>query len=624
MNRVHVTKTILWMLTGLALAVALTRFAFGLGVTTNLTDTTPWGLWIGFDVMAGVALGAGGFVITAIFYILRQEKFHPLVRPAVLTALLGYIAVILSLLVDLGLPWNIWHMMIYWNPHSPLFEVGWCVMLYTTVLLLEFSPVPLAETSRWANIRRVLMKFRFPLVLLGIMLSTLHQSSLGSLFLITPFKSYPLWYTPLLPILFFISAIALGLMMVSFESLCTSWLYRRPAENNLVARLGSAARWVLGFYLLVRLLDLKISGNLALIFSGNWESWLFIAELLIMAIIPIILFSIPRVRHSATGQWIGSFLVVAGTILNRVNVGGLTMVGTTGEYYFPSWMEVSISAGIVAALALVFLFAIEKFQIWETRPREPESDPHVQPAFSRGGQTWLGSPSVAGRTRYSLAFIIAVAIGFALIPAHKIDSSGVVDIVAARALGGDTLFVDGNRDGFGVAFPHAAHIKAGKGKESCVGCHHMNLPLDRQSGCYSCHRGMYLTADAFGHDWHASAAGGNVACVDCHTRGEDRTAATARPCADCHKDLMPEGAAIKVNTYTVPSYADAMHDLCIPCHRQAAATNSDHPDLYRCPTCHNGKSPDWPTLAGRQPWKRRLNNHNILPVVSAGIEGPTP
>ena len=222
MNRIRNTKLILWMITGFAAAVGVNRFIFGLGATTNLNDSTPWGLWIGFDVMSGVALAAGGFVITAIVYIIRREEFHALVKPAVLTAFLGYVAVIFGLMFDLGLPWNIWHMLVFWNPHSPLFEVGWCVMLYTTVLLLEFSPVPLEKFGRFTKIRSFLMKYRFALVLLGIMFSTLHQSSLGSLFLIMPFKLHPLWYSNLLPIQFFISAIALGLMMVAFESPCFS------------------------------------------------------------------------------------------------------------------------------------------------------------------------------------------------------------------------------------------------------------------------------------------------------------------------------------------------------------------------------------------------------------------
>ena len=288
MNRVQNTKLVLWLITGLAAAVALNRFVFGLGATTNLNDATPWGLWIGVDVMGGVALAGGGFVITAIFYIMRREEFHPLVKPAVLTAFLGYLAVILGLMIDLGLPWNIWHMIIYWNPHSPLFEVGWCVMLYTTVLLLEFSPVPLEKFSRYAKIRNFLMKFRFVFVLLGIMLSTLHQSSLGSLFLIMPFKIYPLWYSNIMPIQFFISATALGLMMVAFESLVSHWLYRRAPETNLVAKLGKAVVWVLGIYLIVKMTDLAFTGKLGLIVAGTWESYLFIAEILISTLIPII------------------------------------------------------------------------------------------------------------------------------------------------------------------------------------------------------------------------------------------------------------------------------------------------------------------------------------------------
>ena len=167
MNRVRKLKFALWALLGLAASVALPRFLFGLGASTNLSDATPWGLWVGFDVMGGVALAAGGFIVTATVYIFRLERFHAVVRPAVLTAFLGYAAVAVSLLVDLGLPWNIWHMMVYWNPHSPLFEVGWCVMLYLTILALEFFPVPAEEFPRLAKARAVLLKARLPLVLAG-------------------------------------------------------------------------------------------------------------------------------------------------------------------------------------------------------------------------------------------------------------------------------------------------------------------------------------------------------------------------------------------------------------------------------------------------------------------------
>ena len=267
------------------------RFIFGLGATTNLNDGTPWGIWIGFDVMGGVALAAGGFVMTALFYVMKRDEFHPMVRPAVLTAFLGYIAVAVGLLFDLGLPWHIWHMIIHWQPGSALFEVGWCVMLYLTVLALEFFPVPLESTSRFAKIRKFLTKYRLILVILGIMLSTLHQSSLGSLFLIMPYRLPEFWYTPFLPVYFFVTAIALGLMMVSLESLVTSYLYHKKPETKLVAKLGGIARWVLGFYLIAKIVELTANGSIGNVFSGTMESNLFVAETLVMVIIPIILLS---------------------------------------------------------------------------------------------------------------------------------------------------------------------------------------------------------------------------------------------------------------------------------------------------------------------------------------------
>ena len=167
MSRARKLKFALWTVCGLALAVAVSRFLFGLGATTNLSDANPWGIWIGFDVMSGVALAAGGFIVTATVYVFKLERFHAVVRPAVLTAFLGYLAVAVGLLFDLGLPWNIWHMIVFWNPHSPLFEVGWCVMLYLTVLALEFFPVPAEEFGALAGIRRFLLRFRMPLVIAG-------------------------------------------------------------------------------------------------------------------------------------------------------------------------------------------------------------------------------------------------------------------------------------------------------------------------------------------------------------------------------------------------------------------------------------------------------------------------
>jgi Ni/Fe-hydrogenase subunit HybB-like protein len=615
MDRVQKFKTVLWSIVGLAAAVGITRFIFGLGVTTNLTDATPWGLWIGFDVMGGVALAAGGFVLTAIFYIFKREEFKPLVRPAVLTAFLGYLAVVGGLMFDLGLPWNIWHMIIYWNPHSPLFEVGWCVMLYTTVLLLEFSPVPLEEFSRYARIRNFLMKFRFPLVLLGIMLSTLHQSSLGSLFLIMPYKLPPLWYTPILPVQFFISAVALGLMMVSFESLFSHWLYRRKSEGHLIEKLGKIAIWVLGIYLVVKLGDIIIRGQFGQIFAGTRESNLFIIELLISAIIPMAILLTPRLRSHSKWQWISSFMVVFGMVFNRINVGGLTMLSTTGDSYIPSWTEVFISLGVVSAAALAFLFAIEKFHIWDSRPRDPQADPYTQPVFDGISHVWLGNPSVAARTRYSLAFVIFFAIGFALMPGDRIYSRGINQDAALPARGGQVLFIDGNRDNYGVAFNHQGHINRNNGDSSCVLCHHMNMPKDKNSRCSDCHNRMYLASDIFGHDWHAAPSGAKIKCNNCHQPGMQRNRESAKQCRDCHLDLVVPGSAIAFEQTMAPSYVDAMHIACVQCHKRMLPAVADKPMLDKCVTCHHPVPEESITSLPDSRWQPAHGNRVVLPGI---------
>ena len=186
--------------------VTILRFTQGLGAVTNLSDRFPWGLWIGFDLLCGVGLAAGAFTLTATVHLFNIHRFEPIVRPTLLTGYLGYMFVVLALMFDLGQPWRIWHALIFWNPHSVMFEVAWCVMLYTTVLTLEFSPV-IFEALGLEGPRKLILALMTPLVIAGVILSTLHQSSLGSLYLIVPEKLHPLWYTPALPLLFYVSAI---------------------------------------------------------------------------------------------------------------------------------------------------------------------------------------------------------------------------------------------------------------------------------------------------------------------------------------------------------------------------------------------------------------------------------
>jgi Ni/Fe-hydrogenase subunit HybB-like protein len=586
MSRARRLKLILWAVVGLAAAVGTTRMLVGLGTTTHLSDAMPWGLWIGFDVMAGVALASGGFIMTASVYIFKLERFHDVVRPAVLTAFLGYLAVVVGLLFDLGLPWNIWHMIVFWNAHSPLFEVGWCVMLYLTVLALEFFPVPAEEFGALAKVRRVLLKWRLPLVITGIGLSTLHQSSLGSLFLGMPYHLHPLWYSPWLPVLFLVSAIALGLQMVIVESHFTAYLYQRKPETHVLEALTTPARWILLVYLVLRFGDLAARGQLARLGAREWQVAMFWFEVAVMAVLPIALLSIARVRRSRAGQWTAAGLGVFGVVLNRVDVGGLVHGGRGEALYIPAWTEITVSAGVVAAAVLAFLFCVERFAIWRERPADPEADPLKLPEFDQIGATWLGVPAVAGRTMYSMAFVVTAAIGFALLPTTAATASRGVDPTPARgARGADVLWIDGNLDGNGVAFPHDAHKQREGGEASCARCHHMDLPRDRGSGCFECHRDMWLPSDAFGHERHASPSGGRLACVSCHAPDAPRTGSTAQPCAKCHTDLIPAGASIQVKNYVAVGYVDAMHGLCITCHTRMMASRKK-PDLARCTTCH--------------------------------------
>ena len=209
------------------------RFTRGLGQATNLSDQFPWGIWVGFDVLCGVMLAAGGFTLTAAVHIFNLKRLQPIVRPTVLTAFLGYLLVSVALMFDLGRPYRIWHPLIMRNPHSVMFEVAYCVMLYTTVLALEFSPIVLERFHLYKAIK-IIHGAVIPLVIGGVLLSTLHQSSLGSLYLIMPEKLHPFWYSPLLPVFFFISAIAVGLAMTIFESSLSSKYFGRELEIGIL------------------------------------------------------------------------------------------------------------------------------------------------------------------------------------------------------------------------------------------------------------------------------------------------------------------------------------------------------------------------------------------------------
>lgn len=341
------------------------RFFHGLGGSTNLSDRFPWGLWIGFDVLCGVGTAAGGFTLAAIVYIFRLERFRPIIRPAILIAFLGYARVGSTMLFEVGRPIRIWYPLIHWNPHSVLFEVAWCVMLYVTVAALEFAPVVL-ERLGWEAPKKALKAVMFPLVFFGILLSTMHQSSLGSLFLIVPAKLHPYWYSPLLPLFFIVSAVGVGLALLIVASHLSARAFGACIEQSILADLGKAMAVVMLFYATLRFQDLWARGTFVYLRQPTVETAAFLLECVVGVVLPIVLLLIRRVRENPQGLFIASVLVITGFLLNRLNVSITGLQSWAGGSYFPRWTEFGVSVSTVAAAVLAFGLAVRYLSVFPT------------------------------------------------------------------------------------------------------------------------------------------------------------------------------------------------------------------------------------------------------------------
>ncbi|MDY0082445.1 MAG: Ni/Fe-hydrogenase cytochrome b subunit [Ignavibacteriaceae bacterium] len=358
------------------------RFFFGIGSVTNLNNQYPWGLWIGVDVAAGVALAAGGFTTAALGHIIHKEEYHAIVRPALLTAMLGYTFVALGVFVDIGRWYFIWHPLIMWNGSSALFEVGICVMIYLTVLYIEFLPIVTERFIGKVNLPsflsglnkpvdkllraldRGLSKTMFIFIIAGVVLSTLHQSSLGTLMIIAGPKMHPLWQTPILPLLFLLSAISVGFPMVIFESLIASRSLGLKPEMHILSRLGSMMPPLLGIYLAFKIGDMFIRETFVYLVEFNTASVMFTIEMLFGVIIPLRMFLSTKVLKSPLFLFIASSLVVFGVLINRINnfVVAYTPPYSTGSY-FPSFGEISVTLGFVAMLVLAYRFIVLNFPV---------------------------------------------------------------------------------------------------------------------------------------------------------------------------------------------------------------------------------------------------------------------
>ena len=622
--KLRITKTVLWLVAGLAPAVLLMRVIHGPGSVTALTDIIPWGLWKGGGVVALVAIGGAGFTVAMLVYIFNCRVFKPVVRGAVLLALLCYSSVGFGLTVDIGIWWRIVFPVWHWQMHSVLFEVAWCIMLYLVVLCLEFSHTVFARVG-WQRMLSVVERATIVIVIAGISLSTLHQSSLGTLFLATPFRLHPLWHTDFLPLLFFVSAIGIGCLTISVATLFVHWLYDKEAPMKAISALGAVSVVTLSLYAALRFGVLIATGKAGLLVVPSWDVANFWLEILLSLVVPVALLAQKRFRTSpAAVFWIGLAATV-GLTLNRVNVSGLATLSLTHSHYMPSWTEWAVSAGILAAAGLFYLFCVENLGLFSTIDAED-----VRRSRTAGGidladwrTSFFGGHRHGEARLYSLVFVAAMALSFGClsddaifgvkpvstntsgprrVQVFKHDNGRAAPFLVARREAAPpesdgekamVLMVDGNRNGRYVLFDHDTHLtRVEGGKDGCVRCHHMNNPLDSATSCCECHRDEYLTVDLFDHQIHEDRTGGNSGCIRCHEGAASaRVRANTPKCTSCHPNMRPADTRVQVTDESMKDrptgYMHAMHSLCIDCHRERKPTVPVERQTFdECAGCH--------------------------------------
>jgi Ni/Fe-hydrogenase subunit HybB-like protein len=354
-------RSIVAVIFAAGLYAAYARFFLGFHQSTNLVDAQPWGLWVGLGTLCGVGISAGGFAIAAAVYLLGFERYRQIVRAAVLLSFLGYLTVCVGMMYELGLPWRIWHPIVMWNRHSVLFEVSWCVMLYTTVLTLEFSPA-LIEKIPWRRVRELYLSWHhrilIGLVLVGAVLSSLHQSFLGGLYLLAKGKVDPLWYSQYLPTLFYLSAIPAGLAATIIAVYLSMRSLHARIDPRVLVEMSQVIVPLLYVYALFRGIDLYTHGGAGYLFLWRQETLLFWFEIVLFVIAPIILLGRESVRSNPQSLYWTCALVVMGFITNRLNVAVTAFERTSGFYYVPKWTEFALTLATVTAAAVAFHYAV--------------------------------------------------------------------------------------------------------------------------------------------------------------------------------------------------------------------------------------------------------------------------
>jgi Ni/Fe-hydrogenase subunit HybB-like protein len=368
----------LGLLVAIAVGIALYRFVYGIGAVANLNDGYPWGVWITWDVVTGTAIACGGYALALLVYVFNRGRFHPMVRAALLTGVFGYTLAGLSIIVDVGRWWQLYNVVLprYMNLNSVMLEVALCVTLYTVVLWIEFSPAIL-EAMHANRLLRWVRHGLFFFIGLGILLPTMHQSSLGSLLIIAGWKVHPLWQTTLIPLLFLLTAIAMGYAIVVFESLYASVNLNRPLETAMLSRISAVIPWLLSAYLVLRIGDIIAQDKGGLLLAGGAEPWLFAAEMALFAYGIIMLFD-KRRRHLPTSLFLAASAVLLGGSLYRFDAFLIAFDPGPGWHYFPGFGELMITVGIVAFEVMAYLFFVKKVPVLFAGPaagRESRQQP---------------------------------------------------------------------------------------------------------------------------------------------------------------------------------------------------------------------------------------------------------
>jgi octaheme c-type cytochrome (tetrathionate reductase family) len=627
---------ILSAVAGVGLAFGLGRLLVGLGAVTNLDNAYPWGIWIAIDVACGVALAAGGFMTAAVVDIFGGKPFKPLLRPAVLTAWLGYFMVAVGLMFDLGRYWNVWRPLFNWQGNSVLFEVGMCVMAYLAVLTVEMAPSLLEGLenglSRSGRIGRFLARLNKPIrlvhswvkiilpifIVAGVVLSCMHQSSLGTLMVIAPTKVSALWYTPFLPVLFLLSAMMVGLPMVIIESIISSKSFRREPEIDILGPLARVIPWVIGMYAVFKLGDIVLRWSQLNFTEHPGATVAWAVEIVAGVLAPFFLFSLRSVRRSAGWLLTASVLVVLGVVLNRVNV---FVVGYfppfAAKRYFPATGELALTVGLVCVLMLLYRFFAVYFPVLSAAARpsqavleapRPELEPVIHPVWA-----WVFRATAA---LFLLGFVSLYSVVHAQAIRSSMKAASVIQIVriprqpaidtsafrhAERPEAYRSLYVLNSpalnaRVNYyePVRFTHRTHdVNSGS---NCAVCHHRYAsgPDDRigqdvakmheeievriaGASCLSCHKDLTQKQYQKCSQCHAASnepdfpariglkGAYHRQCIGCH-QNQPRTAKAPTDCGSCHHPLVPDHKLLL--NYRAAAEQPAVTGKCLVCHER--------------------------------------------------------